>query len=92
MVVGEGSSAADVKAQVHSSASTRIELCFETESLAPQSIAAWIDVIDGWLAEGRSIHLEAAPQMLAHTLYKVGRLAHSNQLTITAQETEPYPG
>jgi hypothetical protein len=71
---------------------SRIEITFESEDLTPVAIAALVDAVDSWLAAGRRVRLIEAPQMLAHTLYKVGRLKNSALLAIEVRRTEPYAG
>lgn len=54
-------------------------------------LARLVDVLTA-LAKTRAVTLVAPPQMLAHTLYKAGRL-RSGRLTIEAERTEePYAG
>ena len=54
-------------------------------------LARLVDVLTA-LARTRSITLVAPPQMLAHTLYKAGRL-RAGRLTIEAERSEePYAG
>src|SRR5262245_12542367 len=90
IVIGDGLPAEEVRAMAASA--TSIEVSFEVESLSSKAIAEFVDLVDDWLQSGRSVRLLNTPQMLAHTLYKVGRLLHSPRLTISAQGTEPYPG
>ena len=84
-------SAADV-ASLEVGDAPLIEITFESEDLTPAAIAAVMDAVDSWLAAGRRVRLIEAPQMLAHTLYKVGRLKNSAMLTIEVRRTEPYAG
>ena|SRR5688572_17415371 len=84
-------SAADV-ASLEVGDASLVEINFECDDLTPTAIAALVDVVDSWLAAGRSVRLIGAPQMLAHTLYKVGRLKNSALLAVEVRRTEPYAG
>src|SRR4028118_1279745 len=82
----------EVRALVRDAQADRIELSFETDELPSDVIAALVDAVDAWIADARTVHLHDAPQMLAHTLYKVGRLNNSASLTVSVRQAEPYAG
>jgi hypothetical protein len=92
IVVADGMSAAEVAKSAETPPSAPIQVVFETDDLSSEEIAAFVDLVDFWLQTGRSVRLHDAPQMLAHTLYKVGRLDRSGRLTVSVRGTEPYPG
>ena len=69
-----------------------IELSFESEEIDSAGIAALVDAIDAWIDAGRRVRLIEAPQMLAHTLYKLGRLKNSESLAMSVRIAEPYAG
>jgi hypothetical protein len=91
IVVGDGLTAREVGAIAVSTTPKSIEVSFEVDELSSEAIADFVDLVDDWMQNGRSVRLLNTPQMLAHTLYKVGRLLHSPLLTISVQGTEPYP-
>lgn len=68
-----------------------IAIIFESGEIEAASIAALVDSIDNWLAAGKCVRLIEAPQMLAHTLYKLGRLKQKS-LTVSSRNEEPYAG
>jgi hypothetical protein len=68
-----------------------ITIIFESGEIEAASIAALVNSIDEWLAAGKCIRLIEAPQMLAHTLYKLGRLKQKS-LTVSSRNEEPYAG
>jgi hypothetical protein len=92
IVFRDAPSPAAVRTLAEYDASGGVEIDFDVEDLPPEVIAALVDAVDHWLQAGRAVQLMDAPQMLAHTLYKVGRLKKSRLLTVTVQDTEPYPG
>jgi hypothetical protein len=92
IVVAEDVSAAEVGVIARSATAMPIDVSFEVEDLSSEAIAEFVDLVDDWLRSGRSVRLLNAPQMLAHTLYKVGRLARPGLLTVTMRGTEPYSG
>ena len=92
IAVREGVSVRELAAFAASTSAATIEISFEVEDLSSEAIAKLVDLVDDWLQNGRTVRLLNTPQMLAHTLYKVGRLLHSPRLTISVQGTEPYPG
>ena len=68
-----------------------VEIKFESGEIASDVIAALVDAVDRWLEAGRKVRLIEAPQMLAHTLYKVGRLNNAS-LSVSVRLDEPYAG
>jgi len=92
IVAAEDDRPAEIGAIASSATATSIEVTFEVDDLSSEAIAAYVDLVDDWLRSGRSVRLLNAPQMLAHTLYKVGRLSRSELLTVSMRGTEPYPG
>jgi hypothetical protein len=68
-----------------------ITIIFESGEIEAASIAALVSSIDEWLAAGKGVRLIEAPQMLAHTLYKLGRLKQKS-LTVSSRNEEPYAG
>jgi hypothetical protein len=92
VIVAEDVTPAEVGAIARSATEMSIDVSFEVEGLSSEEIAEFVDLVDDWLRSGRSVRLLNAPQMLAHTLYKVGRLSRSGLLTVSMCGTEPYPG
>jgi len=92
VIFTEAPSAAAVQALADAVGDDGVEIEFEIDELPPEAIAAFVEVADGWLAAGRVVRLINAPQMLGHTLYKVGRLNHAPLLTVSVRATEPYAG
>jgi hypothetical protein len=92
IVFGDEMSVADAAALAHAAQASPIEIFFDVEDVPSETIAEFVDHVDGWLRTGRLVRLHDTPQMLAHTLYKVGRLGQSRFLTVTVRGTEPYAG
>ena len=92
VTVTETPSAAAVQTLADAVGDDGVEIEFEIDELPPEAIAAFVAAVDEWLAAGRAVRLINAPQMLGHTLYKVGRLNHAPQLTVSVRATEPYAG
>ena len=53
-------------------------------------VAGWIDRVRALLREHGRVNLRHCPQMLAHTLYKVGLLRDGRIVLIDPREEEPY--
>jgi len=92
IVVGDDSTIGEVRKLADHALAKRLEIVFEIEDPSSEMIAVFVGAVDHWRTQGRSVHLVDAPQVLAHTLYKVGRLIDSPRLTISVQGAEPYAG
>ncbi len=64
------------------------ELEFDAD--AGVEVARWIDRIRALLREHGRLRLRACPQMLAHTLYKVGMLRDDRLELVEPREEDPY--
>ncbi|WP_145258112.1 STAS domain-containing protein [Planctomycetes bacterium Pan216] len=63
------------------------------EEMDAQSVAVMVTLLRRQLEAGSAVTLEAAPQMLAHTLYKAGELREGGRLSLVEPRTEePYAG
>lgn len=62
----------------------------ETTSIDSAAVATLVDLLRASRRGGAAVVLESPPQMLAHTLYKVGDLAGIE--LIDPRQEEPYAG
>lgn len=62
----------------------------ELDSLDGESVAVMVDIVRGHLSRGADVSVHLAPQMLAHTFYKIGLLTDSRFQLIDPREEEPY--
>jgi len=53
-------------------------------------LTRWVDAIRQHLREHRRVRICSCPQMLAHTLYKVGMLGDPRLELVDTREEEPY--
>ena len=61
----------------------------ETDVVDGRGVAVFTTLVRDSLREGRHITLRHAPQMVAHTLYKVGALDDARLTLIEPREEEP---
>lgn len=65
----------------------------EAETGDGQGVATLASLVEDSLRAGARVTLRHAPQMVAHTLYKTGRLRDGSALELVApREEEPYGG
>lgn len=63
------------------------------DAIDSQAIAQLVDLLRECIAGGARPSLESPPQVLAHTLYKVGLLREQSPMTIrNPRVEEPYAG
>ena len=53
-------------------------------------VARWVDELRARVREHGRVRVHGCPQMLAHTLYKVGMLRDGTLELIDTREEEPY--
>lgn len=72
----------------------RIELDMsEIDEISPDGVASAIEFIRTRLVNNNHVHLSGVPQMLAHTLYKLGWLQrYPELLLLSVQSEQPYGG
>lgn len=66
------------------------ELEFAADADAGVDLARWVDRLRAQLREHGRLSIHRCPQMLAHTLYKVGMLRDGRISLIDVREEEPY--
>lgn len=72
-------------------AATRVDIeLADLDSLDGESVAVMVDIVRDHLTRGASVIVHHAPQMLAHTFYKIGLLAESRFQLIDPRVEEPY--
>ena len=63
------------------------------DAIDSQGVAQMVTLLRRNLAEGACLVLDAPPQVLAHTLYKVGLLEPGQRVALlNARSEEPYAG
>ena len=62
----------------------------ETDVVDGKGVAVFTTLVRDSLRDGRRITLRNAPQMVAHTLYKVGLLEDERLTLVDPREEEPY--
>jgi len=72
-----------------SAARVDIELT-ELDGIDGESVAVMVDIVRGHLTRGANVSVRRAPQMLAHTFYKIGLLSDPRFQLIEPRVEEPY--
>lgn len=66
-----------------------IELA-DLDCLDGQSISALVEIVRQHLSAGAAVTVHHAPQMLAHTFYKIGLISNPRFELIAPRQEEPY--
>lgn len=66
------------------------DLEFDAGAEGGVDVARWVDRVRALVREHGRLSIRRCPQMLAHTLYKVGMLRDGRIELIDVREEEPY--
>lgn len=62
----------------------------DLDAIDGESVAVMVDIVRGHLTRGATVSIRRAPQMLAHTFYKIGLLSEPHFQLIEPRQDEPY--